>query len=82
MVNEEANENKDTDGNEIKKKSKKKELSSEIFKDERFAKMFENKVWESFHWYSVGQAFELCIRIYLAPFKLDYVNAYDLCTGL
>ncbi|XP_015902996.3 uncharacterized protein LOC107435875 [Ziziphus jujuba] len=46
LVNEEANENKDTDGNEIKKKSKKKELSSEIFKDERFAKMFENKDFE------------------------------------
>lgn len=44
--NEEAkDENKDTDGNEPKKTSKKKKgLSSEVFKDERFGKMFENEV--------------------------------------
>lgn len=47
LLDEEAeNESKDEDGADAKKKSKKKNrLSSEILKDERFAAMFENKVW-------------------------------------
>lgn len=47
LLEEEAeNESKDEDGADAKKKSKKKNrLSSEILKDERFAAMFENKVW-------------------------------------
>ena len=47
LENEEAeNEKKDTDGNETKKISKKKKgaLSTDIFKDDRFGQMFENKV--------------------------------------
>lgn len=45
---EAEDEKKDTDGNETKKTSKKKKgLSSEVLKDERFAKMFEIKVWQS-----------------------------------
>lgn len=48
VENEEAeNTKKDIDDNESKKTSKKKKkgaLSTEIFKDERFAQMFENKV--------------------------------------
>lgn len=47
LEDEEAeNETKDADGGDaIKKKSKKKKaLSSDVFKDERFAAMFENKV--------------------------------------
>ena len=48
LEDEEAeNETKgaDADGDDIKKKSKKKKsLSSDVFKDERFAAMFENKV--------------------------------------
>lgn len=46
LENEEAeNEKKDDDDNENKKKlKKKKSLSSDVFKDERFAGMFENKV--------------------------------------
>lgn len=45
LENEEAeNEKKDDDDNENKKKLKKKKaLSSDVFKDERFAAMFENK---------------------------------------
>ncbi|XP_030540849.1 nucleolar protein 10 [Rhodamnia argentea] len=45
LENDEAeNENKESDDNEIKKKSKKKKgLNSEVFKDDRFAAMFENK---------------------------------------
>ncbi|OMO65302.1 pre-rRNA-processing protein ESF1 [Corchorus olitorius] len=49
LENEEAeNEKIDTDGNETKKTSKKKKgaLSTEIFKDDRFAQMFENKDFE------------------------------------
>lgn len=47
LLEEEAeNESKDEDGADAKKKSKKKNrLRSEILKDERFAAMFENKVW-------------------------------------
>lgn len=46
LENEEAeNENKDVDVHEIKKASKKKKgISSEIFKDERFAEMFRDEV--------------------------------------
>lgn len=47
LENEEAeNEKKDNDGNESKKTSKRKKnaLSTEIFKDDRFTQMFENKV--------------------------------------
>lgn len=46
LEDEEAeNETKDADGDDIKKKSKKKKaLSSDVFKDERFTAMFENKV--------------------------------------
>lgn len=48
VENEEAeNTKKDIDDNGSKKISKKKKkgaLSTEIFKDERFAQMFENKV--------------------------------------
>ncbi|KAK8514652.1 hypothetical protein V6N13_103191 [Hibiscus sabdariffa] len=50
LENEEAeNEKKDTGDNEGKKTSKKKKkgaLSTEIFKDDRFAQMFENKDFE------------------------------------
>ncbi|XVF56273.1 hypothetical protein PTKIN_Ptkin06aG0105700 [Pterospermum kingtungense] len=49
LENEEAeNEKKDGDGNETKKTSKKKKgaLSTDIFKDDRFAQMFENKDYE------------------------------------
>ncbi|PPS04701.1 hypothetical protein GOBAR_AA15975 [Gossypium barbadense] len=50
VENEEAeNTKKDIDDNESKKTSKKKKkgaLSTEIFKDERFAQMFENKEYE------------------------------------
>ena len=47
LENEEAvNERKDTEDNETKKTSKRKKgISSEIFKDERFADMFNNEVW-------------------------------------
>ena len=47
LENEEAeDEKKDTGGNETKKISKKKKgaLSTDIFKDDRFGQMFENKV--------------------------------------
>lgn len=45
ILEEAANEKKDADGNETKKGSKKKNaLGSEIFEDERFAALFENKV--------------------------------------
>ena len=49
LENEEAeNEKTETDDIDTKKKSKKKKtLGSEVFKDERFAKMFENKVRQS-----------------------------------
>lgn len=49
LENEEAeNEKTETDDIDTKKKSKKKKtLGSDIFKDERFAKMFENKVRQS-----------------------------------
>lgn len=49
VENEEAEiENKDVDDNDTKKSSrKKKALSSDIFKDERFSNMFENKVRQS-----------------------------------
>ncbi|KAL4644129.1 hypothetical protein ACB098_02G120800 [Castanea mollissima] len=48
LENEEAeNENKDADVHEIKKASKKKKgISSEIFKDERFAEMFRDEEFE------------------------------------
>ncbi|XVF30399.1 hypothetical protein REPUB_Repub16aG0053900 [Reevesia pubescens] len=49
LENEEAeNEKKDTDGNETKKTSKKKKgaLSTDIFKDDRFAQIFEDKDYE------------------------------------
>lgn len=47
LENEEAeNEKKDVDADDENKKKlkKKKALSSDVFKDERFAAMFENKV--------------------------------------
>lgn len=49
LENAEAeNECKDVDDIETKKKSKKKKgLGSDVFKDERFAAMFENKVSQS-----------------------------------
>lgn len=49
LDNEEADsEKKDNDDTDTKKTSKKKKtLGSDIFKDERFAKMFENKVRQS-----------------------------------
>uniref|UniRef100_A0A2N9HUK5 Uncharacterized protein n=1 Tax=Fagus sylvatica TaxID=28930 RepID=A0A2N9HUK5_FAGSY len=48
LENEEAvNERKDTEDNETKKTSKRKKgISSEIFKDERFADMFNNEEFE------------------------------------
>lgn len=46
-IEEEENEKKDKDGVEAKKKSKKKKgLATELLKDERFAKIFENKDFE------------------------------------
>lgn len=80
---EEENENKDTNGNETKKKSKKKkELSGEIFKDERFAKLFENKVLTLIIGILLDRLMNYADGFLLLLLLIGLCCVYDLCAGL